>query len=137
MSEEQGYIRVVNVRGDENFQPTPDEKLIMMDRSNPVLGNRHVIKTRSRLERERVIEAYRKDLEADFAVNGPMRQALLAVARDIVDNGTKVTAGRHCAGAPCHLDVVAEKVREMVQVMLEDAAIGRGPNAAPRTSPKP
>lgn len=83
----------MNVRGDEDFQPTPDEKLIMMDRSNPVLSNRHVIKTRSRLERERVIDEYRKDLEADIAMDGPMRRALLVIAKDIAENGTKVAGG--------------------------------------------
>ena len=134
MKEEQGYIRVVNVRGDEDFQPTRDEKLIMMDRTNKVLGNPHVMKSQTRLERERVIEAYRKDIETDFAGQGPMYQTLRAIAKDIVENGTKVAAGCWCAGAACHLDVVAEKVLEMTQVMKEDRAMST-PAAAP--APKP
>lgn len=114
MSEELGSIRVVNVRGDEDHRPEPHETLIMIDRTNKVLGNPHVMKTHSRLERERVIEAYRKDLETDIAVEGPMYQALLAMAKDIVENRTKVAAGCWCAGAACHGDVIAEKVRNMI-----------------------
>jgi hypothetical protein len=93
MNQEQGYIRVVNVRGDEDFCPLPSEKLVMVDRSNPVLGNKHVMKVKSRLERERVIEAYRKDIEADIAIDGPMSQALRSLARDIVDNKAKIGCG--------------------------------------------
>ena len=93
MSEEQGYIRVVNVRGDEDFCPIPSEKLVMIDRSNPVLGNRHVMKAKSRMERERVIEAFRKDIEADIAIGGPMSQALSEMAQDIVENNAKIGCG--------------------------------------------
>lgn len=93
MSEEQGYIRVVNVRGDEDFAPLPSEKLMMIDRTNPVLGNRHVMKTKSRLERERVIDEYRKDIEADIAAGGPMSKAIIAIAKDIVDNNAHIGAG--------------------------------------------
>lgn len=95
MSDELGYIRVVNIKGEEDFRPTKDETLIMMDRSNKVLGNRHFMRGHSRLERERVIEAHREDLEADFAVDGPKRQALWKIAMDIVQNGTRVAAGCH------------------------------------------
>jgi hypothetical protein len=62
----------VNVRGGEDFCPLPSEKLVMFDRTNPVLGNRDVMKAKSRMERERVIEVFRKDIEADIAVDGPM-----------------------------------------------------------------
>lgn len=48
MGEELGYIRVANVRGDEDFRPLPHEKLVMVNRTNPVLGNRHAMKTNSR-----------------------------------------------------------------------------------------
>ena len=98
MSEDQGYIRVVNVRGDEDFCPIPSEKLIMVDRTNKILGNRHVMKVKSRMERERVIEAFRKDIEADIAGGGPMSKALMDMAKDIVENNAKIGAGCWCAG---------------------------------------
>ena len=50
MSEEQGYVCVVNVRtDDDDFRAAPGERVIMMDRSNRVMGNRHVMATQSRL----------------------------------------------------------------------------------------
>ena len=62
----------------------------MMDRTHPSMGNRHIMKTQSRLERERVIDAYQVDLEADIARKGPMYQTMMAIAFDIVDRGDKV-----------------------------------------------
>ena len=121
MSDELGYIRVVNVKGEEDFRPTKDETLIMMDRTNKVLGNQHFMRVHSRLERERVIEAHRKDLEADFAVDGPKRQALWKIAMDIVQNGTRVAAGCHCAPKPCHLDLLAATITGMVQEIRNEA----------------
>lgn len=120
MSAEQGYIRVVNVRGDEDFCPLPSERLVMVDRTNKVLGNKHVMKVKSRLERERVIEAFRKDIEADIAHGGSMSQVLMEMAKDIVNTNVKIAAGCWCAGAACHGDVIAEKVREMVVVLREE-----------------
>lgn len=62
----------------------------MVDRSNKVLGNRHVMKVKSRMERDRVIEAHKVDLDADIARKGPMCQTMMAIAFDIVDGGDKV-----------------------------------------------
>lgn len=90
MSEELGYIRVVNVRGDEDFCPIPSEKLVMVDRSNKVLGNRHDMKAPSRPERDRAIEAHKADRQADIARKGPIYQTMQAIAFDIVDWGDKV-----------------------------------------------
>ena len=91
MSEDQGYARVVNIRtDDEDFRASKDERVIMMDRTNATMGNRHVMKTQSRLERERVVDAYQIDLDADIARKGPMYQTMMAIAVDIVDRGDKV-----------------------------------------------
>jgi hypothetical protein len=91
MSEEQGYIRVVNIRSDdEDFRAVKGERVIMMDRTNPIMGNRHVMTSQTRLERERVIEAHLADLEADIQRKGPMHQTMMAIAFDIVDQNDKV-----------------------------------------------
>lgn len=91
MSEDQGYVRVVNIRADEDdFRATAGEKVYMMDRTHRYMGNRHVIKPQSFMERDRVIEAYKKDLEADVASKGPMYETMLAIAVDIVDRNDKV-----------------------------------------------
>ena len=77
MSKNQGCIRVVNVRGDEDFCPIRSHKPMMVDRTNPVLGNRHGMKAQSRLAHDRVIAAHKVDLEADIARKGPMVRCLL------------------------------------------------------------
>ena len=87
MSEEQGYVRVVNIRADEDdFRASPGESVYMMDRTHRFMGNKHVMKTQSFKERERVIEAYRLDLEADVARKGPMYQTMMSIALNIVDH---------------------------------------------------
>lgn len=91
MSEEQAYIRVVNVRGaDEDSRAVPGERVIRMDRTNKVMGNRHPMQVQTRRERERVIEAYRLDLEEDIKRKGPMWQTMMAIAHDILDRDDKV-----------------------------------------------
>ncbi len=56
------YVRVVNVRGEPEYQANPDEKVIVAHRGNPILGNKHPMKTNSMKERDRVITEYKKDL---------------------------------------------------------------------------
>lgn len=91
VSEEQGYVRVVNVRGeDEDSRAVPGERVIRMDRTNKVMGNPHHMKTQSRLERERLVEAHRIDLEADVKHKAPMHQTMMGIAFDIVDRGEKI-----------------------------------------------
>lgn len=145
MSEELGYVRVVNIRTDEDdFRATNDERVIMMDRTNPTMGNKHFMKTQTRLERERVIDAYKVDLEADIKRKGPMYQTMMAIAFDIVDRGDKVALQCFCAPKPCHLDLVATQITKFVsQLRQEMAADSKTTPNAPanaaaesRTTPK-
>ena len=122
MSEEQGYVRVVNVRGtEEDFRAAPGERVIIMDRSNRVMGNRHVMATQSRLERERVIDAYQVDQEEDIKRKGPMWETMMAIAQDIVEKNYKVALQCFCAPAPCHLDQVATRIAAMAQELRAEA----------------
>ena len=59
------YVRVVNVKGEPEYQATSDEKVIVAHRGNPILGNKHPMKVQTMKERDRVIGEYKKDLEAD------------------------------------------------------------------------
>lgn len=120
MSDEIGYFRVVNIKGDPDFRPKKDETLIIMDRTHPVLGNKYPMRVTTWQERDRVIDLFNQDLEADFRSDGPMRQAILKIARDIVDNGRRVAGGCHCAGAPCHVDKIALKLNALVQELREE-----------------
>lgn len=123
MSDETGYFRVVNIKGEPDFRPTKDETLIMMDRTNPILGNKYPMKVKTWQERDRVIDLFNQDLEADFLADGPMRQALLKIALDIVDNGKRVAGGCWCSGASCHVDKIAIKVRELIQALRQEREI--------------
>lgn len=110
-----GHVRVTNIRG-EGTQPEPDELVIYIDRSNPVLGNRHILRNKlDRDERRRVIEAYRKDLEEDFGWGGPMSQAVQAIAKKVMA-GEEVCLHCWCAPLPCHGDVIADKVRQIIGI---------------------
>lgn len=123
MSEQKGYFRVVNIKGDPDFRPTKDEAVIMMDRTNPLLGNKHPMKVKTWQERDRVIELFRQHLDADFAKNGPMRQALLEIARDIVEQDKKVAGACWCAGAACHVDVIAKRVYTLIQEIRQNQEV--------------
>lgn len=140
MSEKQGYVRVVNIRADDDdFRAAKGERVIMMDRTHPSMGNRHVMKTQSRLERDRVIEAHKADLDADIARKGPMYQTMMAIAFDIVDKKEKVALQCYCAPAPCHLDLVATHIATMVKELRAEAAAAPATPAAeavPRQAPK-
>jgi hypothetical protein len=140
VSEDFGYVRVVNVRAeDEDFRAAPGERVIPMDRaSNSLMGNRHDMKSKSMAERDRVVAAHAADLEADIKRKGPMHQAMMAIAFDIVDRGDKVAIQCFCAPKPCHLDLVAATIASMAQEIRNEAANARQPgDSAPATKASP
>lgn len=53
------------------------------------------MKVKTWQERDRVIELFNQDIEADFLANGPMRQALFKIALNIVDQRKRVAGGGH------------------------------------------
>lgn len=91
------YVRVVNVRGEPDYQATSDEQIIVAHRGNPTLGNKHPMKVQTMKERDRVITEYKKDLEADLTVQGAMYQALQNIAKDIVENKQKIAFSCYCS----------------------------------------
>jgi hypothetical protein len=91
------YIRVVNVRGEPEYQATSDERVVIGHRDNPILGNKHPKEAKTMKERERVIEESNQDLVDDLAVQGPIWHALQEIATDIVENKQKVAICCWCA----------------------------------------
>ena len=112
------YVRVVNVRGDTEYQATEDEKIIAAHRGNPILGNKHPMKTPSMRERDRVISEYKKDLEADLAVQGSMYQLLKEIAQDIVDNKQKIALSCFCLPCNCHANLLVPVVVKFAEEIL-------------------
>ena len=117
-----GYVRVTSLR---RTGPKPDfgESVVRVDRSNPALGNRHVLRDKDDpAERLSVIAAYRRDLEQDMARRGRMFRALADLAKRVAA-GETICLACWCAPLPCHGDIIAEKVRELVKA-LEHAEKG-------------
>lgn len=95
MSDDLGYFRVVNLKGAPEYRPRKGEKTIVMDRTHPILGNKHPMKVKTWQERDRVIALFRQDLEADFLIEGPMYQAIFKIAQDIVNSNIKICGSCH------------------------------------------
>ena len=114
------YLRVVNVRGEPEFQATKEEKVILGHRANPILGNKHPMLVQTMKERDRVIEEHKKDFEADLAVQGSIWKALQEIARDIVENKQKIAISCHCSPTRCHCDSYVPVVVEMATELLNE-----------------
>ena len=118
-----GYVRVVNYRVDmaPDSQPEDDEIVIPVDRRNPVLGNKHILKNKlDWRERDRCIDAYARDVDADFAVQGPMYLAIKELAERVL-NGEQLALQCACIPLRCHGSVIAEKINQMVKERLKAA----------------
>lgn len=101
-----GSVRVTNLRVDlaPYSEPDDDEEVFRIDRANPVLGNRHILRNKlDRHERAAVIQRHWNDLEADILAEGPMFKALLVLARKI-NRGENICLACHCSPLPCHGD---------------------------------
>jgi hypothetical protein len=90
------YIRVVNVRGDPEYQATKNEKIIIAHRGNSILGNKHPMKAQTMSERDRVIAEHKKDLDADLDIKGPIFRVLQNIAEDIIENKQKIALQCFC-----------------------------------------
>ena len=97
-----GSVRTVSKRY-TGTQPEPGETVIQIDRSSPVLGNRHHMQGSSLAERERVIAANAADIDRDALIRGPISQALNAIAARVA-NGENIALACWCAPAACHGD---------------------------------
>jgi Domain of unknown function (DUF4326) len=114
------YLRVVNVRGEPEYQANDDEKVIVAHRDNPIFGNKHPMKIQTMKERDRVISEYKKDLETDLKVQGPMYKALKEIAKDIVDNKQKIALSCYCSPLRCHAEHLLPVIVDMAQELLSN-----------------
>ena len=114
------YIRVINIRGEQESAPTSDEKVIMVHRGNSVLGNSHHMRRPSLSERSRVIMEFQKDLDKDLLACGVMTQALNTIAMDIVFNKQKVALACWCLPCDCHALRLVPVIVSMANKLLEN-----------------
>lgn len=112
-----GSIRVVNKRKEPSaVLARADEQVIDIDRTHPVLGNRHVLKNhRDPVERDQVIAAHAVDFEEDWAVCGPMFLAVRSIA-DRVASGQRIALRCWCAPRKCHGDLYRKKIMELAGI---------------------
>lgn len=110
-----GTIRIGSKRANSAGKPRPGESVIHVDRTNPVLGNRHVLRNHlDSVERAKVIAAYEQDLLADEAVSGPMTKAIARIA-DRVASGERVVLLCWCFPEhSCHAQHIENRVRRML-----------------------
>lgn len=110
-----GSVRVVSKRQGGTAALT-DETVIDVDRVNPVLGNRHILRNHhDDAERAVVIGAYEADFEADVARKGPMFQAVMALAARAA-GGERLALRCWCAPKACHADLLAANIAELALV---------------------
>ncbi len=109
------YIRVVNVRGEPEYQAQPDEKVIIAHRGNPILGNKHPMLKNTMKERERVIAEYQKDLNEDLAINGPISLTLKDIAKDIIENKQKIALACFCSPCDCHAQTLIPAIMDIIE----------------------
>lgn len=117
-----GGVRVVSKRKERgSVVELPGETVIDLDRSHPILGNRHYLNNHEDAdERARVIAAYNVDYQADLKVRGPMFLATQQLAARVAE-GERLALRCWCAPRDCHAHLVATKIEEMVRERQTDA----------------
>lgn len=114
-----GSVRVTNIRVDlaPYSEPDEEEEVFRIDRSNPVLGNKHILRNKlDRQERAAVIQRHFNDLQADILAEGPMFKALLALAHKI-HGGRSICLACHCSPLPCHGDNYVPVIMRMAALL--------------------
>lgn len=125
-----GSIRVVSKRKG-GVMPIAGETIVDVDRAHPVLGNRHIlVDHRDDAERTRVIAANAEDFRQDAARQGPMFQALTALATRVAA-GERIALRCWCAPDCCHADGYAATIAEIAGIDWEP------PSAHRRSAPRP
>lgn len=121
----QGYIKLGNLRKKYFTPPLPGERMVYFDRRNRFLGNRHEMQDQMNpVERATVIAAFKKDLDADFEIRGPMYEECKKLAGQVA-TGDRIAAYCWCRGLPngnsaCHGDVIIERVKQLVREVKPD-----------------
>lgn len=107
-----GSIRIVSKR--KGGTPAEHaESILDVDRSNPVLGNPHVLRDhKDTEERARVIAAFARDFDADVAADGKMLRAAEELAQRVC-NGERIALRCWCAPLPCHAEIIRKKVYQL------------------------
>ena len=112
-----GSVRVVSCRKEKKATlAQPGETIVMVDRTNPVLGNRYVLQDfRDAVQRDAVISAYKRDLQKDVEHKGVMFQEIQRLASRAA-GGERIALCCWCAPRRCHADLLAEIIKKMAGI---------------------
>ena len=128
-----GYIRLGNYNRAmaPDAAPEPGEVVVGVDRMHPILGNhRHrLFRPNDPVERARVVDAYRRDMQADFARGGPMSVAVRELVERVLA-GEHLVAMCHCMPRQCHGSVIIEQVDRLVR-QARASQVGTAPSLQP------
>ena len=105
-----GTIRTVSKR-DSGTQPRPDEVVIDVDRSNPILGNPFIMGRDG--DRLGCIRKHNRLIKEDRENDGPISHELEKIAQ-MVRAGQNVALRCWCAPKQCHADNYVKKIVKMV-----------------------
>lgn len=111
------YIPVIVTSKRINSTVLPEGFTVVdVDRSNPVLGNKHaMIDTEPEgTERVRVIKEFKEDLDRDWASKGLMYNAIQNLANRVRD-GERIALRCWCAPKACHADIIKDKIVECIR----------------------
>lgn len=112
---DQGYIRLGNLRvnAPKKYKPKPGESIIRVDRDNPILGNKHILyDAANEQERSDVLSMYKKDLEFDLLIDGPMSKEIEYIAQRVL-GGECIIAMCWCAPLACHAQLIINAVNNL------------------------
>lgn len=110
-----GSVRIGNKRKGSLAKANSQEVSTDVDRMNPILGNKYVLKNADDSKaRDNVIVCYNTDYEADFLADGPMARATKALARRVM-NGEKLILMCWCCPKPCHANLIIAKIRKIIE----------------------
>mgnify|MGYP001194585323 CR=1 FL=1 len=121
-----GHIRVIPIAINQAPDAAPEdgEVVIIVDRSNEILGNHyHVLKNKHDMkDRCYGIKLFEEALEKDKQNNGIMTKEIIKLA-ERVKSGEQICLACHCYPLPCHADVIVENVYNYIYandpVMIE------------------
>lgn len=92
---------------------------IDVDRANPILGNKYILEDyRDDIKRFEVLCNYQRDYEADWEIEGPMKQETLKLARRCY-KGENLLLNCWCVGEPtnkpCHAEFIKKRIEEILE----------------------
>jgi hypothetical protein len=119
MTNKLGSIRLGNKRKNSGTKIEKNEIVIHFDRTNPILGNPHILHNHNdNKERAEVIAKYKIDLDLDFKIQGPKYRECKKIAQGLQEGKNFIGLCWCSPWSPtedrdCHGKDIIEKINEL------------------------